>query len=64
VGRYCVACHAIPNPTDHTGAQWSGVVKRMENQMAAMEKPRPTSDEVDEIVRYLAGNGAGKGAGG
>ena len=49
----CARCHALPNPTAHTAAEWPAVVAKMQTFMKAMGKPEITTEENREIVRYL-----------
>lgn len=51
--HYCVQCHALPNPNQHTAADWPGVVKRMQGYMYQFRKPVPTTDERQFILDYL-----------
>jgi mono/diheme cytochrome c family protein len=51
--QYCVQCHAPPNPSQHTAAQWPAVVDRMQGYMTQFRKPLPTSAERQLIIDYL-----------
>ena len=59
--RACSQCHTLPDPQRHTRAEWTGVVKRMEGNMAWMNrvvgsKPDPREPQLgsDEIAAFLA----------
>ncbi len=59
--RACSQCHTLPDPQAHTRAEWAGVVKRMEGNMAWMNrvvgsKPQPGEPQLstDEIAAFLA----------
>lgn len=58
----CTQCHALPDPSLHTGAEWATVVERMRSHMGTMGKLVITPAEADEILRYLA-NGSRKSHG-
>lgn len=49
----CTRCHALPDPTQHTAAEWPAVVGRMQRNMAIMGKPAPDAATTREIVGFL-----------
>ena len=49
----CTRCHALPDPDQHTPDEWPAVVKRMRKNMAQMEVPEPSAEDMAAIVRYL-----------
>ena len=55
LSTYCVQCHAAPQPTLHTAAEWTGVTQRMHARMgngwAGIKTP--TDQEMATIVTYL-----------
>lgn len=51
--RYCSQCHAVPDPKQHTAAEWSGVMKRMQRYMHQQGRPLPGDGDEQKILRYL-----------
>lgn len=51
--RTCSRCHALPDPAQHTPAQWPAVVERMRQHMNEQKGVVPSNDAVQQIVRYL-----------
>lgn len=49
----CSRCHALPAPSQHTAAQWPGVVERMRQHMTQMGVGSITDRQAAEIVAYL-----------
>ena len=49
----CSGCHVLPDPGQHTAAEWPEVVVRMKRNMAAMGKEAPDEDVLLGIVGYL-----------
>lgn len=49
----CSQCHALPDPERHTRSEWPGVVRRMQQHMAAGGFARLTPDQADSILNYL-----------
>ena len=49
----CSQCHALPDPAQHTAAEWPAVVLRMQRNMVAMGKPVPSQSTLDAIGTYL-----------
>lgn len=59
--RACSQCHTLPDPQRHTRADWAGVIKRMEGNMAWMNRvvgsksdPREPQLATEEIAAFLA----------
>ena len=52
--RTCMQCHQLPDPKQHTSAEWPVVVKRMKRHMGSMSKIVPSDDETQRIVDYLS----------
>jgi len=58
--RTCARCHALPDPAQHTAAQWPQVVGRMRDNMRKMNVSAIDDAQASEIVSYLerhAGDG-------
>lgn len=51
--RTCSRCHALPDPRQHSTADWPAVVLRMEQRMDQMKVDRPAQGQVSEIILYL-----------
>lgn len=51
--RMCSRCHALPDPRQHSTADWPAVVTRMEQRMDQMKVDRPAQGQVSEIILYL-----------
>ena len=49
----CSRCHALPDPRQHSSADWPSVVLRMEQRMDQMNVDRPSQGQVSEIILYL-----------
>ncbi len=49
----CSRCHALPDPVQHTAADWPAVVLRMQRNMVAMGKPVPPQSTLDAVDAYL-----------
>src|SRR3989338_9133031 len=49
----CSRCHALPDPKNHSAADWPAVVMRMSDRMVQMKVDRPTQAQTQEIVAYL-----------
>ena len=49
----CSQCHALPDPVQHTVAEWPAVVLRMRRNMVAMGKPAPPRSTLHAIDAYL-----------
>jgi hypothetical protein len=51
--RHCSLCHALPDPTRMTFAQWVPVVERMTRNVRAQNVPQISDADVDQIFTYL-----------
>jgi hypothetical protein len=51
--RVCSQCHALPDPSTHSAADWPGVFLRMEQNMERMQVTPPSSDEAGDVLTYL-----------
>ena len=49
----CSQCHALPDPVQHTAAEWPAVVLRMQRNMVAMGKPATRRSTLHAIDAYL-----------
>ncbi|MBI4419634.1 MAG: hypothetical protein HY560_02310 [Gemmatimonadetes bacterium] len=49
----CSRCHALPDPRNHSPADWPAVVMRMEQRMTEMKVDRPSPGETQQILSYL-----------
>jgi len=49
----CSQCHALPDPRQHTAAQWPSVVARMELRMRQSNMPLPGGREIKDIDAFL-----------
>lgn len=54
--RTCSQCHALPDPKQHTAAEWPATVTRMTQNMRSMNVPVPDSATLERIVGYLTQN--------
>jgi cytochrome c5 len=50
----CSRCHALPDPRQHSAADWPAVVLRMGQRMDQLKVSRPTPGQTQEIVTYLS----------
>ena len=50
----CSRCHALPDPHQHSAADWPAVVLRMGQRMDQLKVNRPTPAETQSIVAYLS----------
>ncbi|WP_373046824.1 hypothetical protein [Vulgatibacter sp.] len=60
--RYCVACHALPDPAQHAAAAWPGVLADMERRIHSRimrTAPMPTRAEWRELEAWLQLHAAG-----
>lgn len=55
---FCMQCHALPDPRQHTAQQWPAVVARMRGNMAAMGKIVPAETATQEIIDFLGRHSA------
>ena len=60
----CSQCHALPDPVQHSAAEWPAVVLRMKRHMVAMGKPVPARSTLDAIGTYLQKYAKQSGKGG
>jgi cytochrome c5 len=60
VGKYCIACHAIPSPVMHSATDWPSVIRRMWLRMDRVVDefgvPIPTPSERLVMLEYLLDN--------
>ena len=54
--RFCSRCHALPDPSIHTAAEWPAVLGRMELNMRNMGYGQMTKGQKTAILRYLQEN--------
>lgn len=53
VETYCTQCHQMPNPNQHTPADWPAVVSRMVGYMHQQRRLFPSDSERKLILDYL-----------
>ena len=58
--QVCSRCHALPDPRNHSPADWPAVVLRMEQRMDQMKVDRPSPDSTQQILLYLGAVSAKK----
>ncbi len=51
--RYCSRCHALPDPGQHTAAEWPAVVDRMQQHARDGQLSVMTPDEKTGVLTYL-----------
>lgn len=49
----CSRCHELPDPRQHSVADWATVVTRMRQHMESILRQSPTQAEVQRLVLYL-----------
>lgn len=49
----CSVCHQTPTPEAHSASQWPAVVARMQTNMAEMEVPQLSGEDVRTIESFL-----------
>jgi cytochrome c5 len=49
----CSRCHALPDPRQHSRADWPVVVQRMYQHMTQMKVTPPNQADVSQIIAYL-----------
>ena len=54
----CAQCHALPDPSRHTAAEWPDVLDRMIENMERMGVPPPESAARSEILAFLRAHAA------
>jgi len=50
----CSQCHALPDPAQHTAAEWPGVVSRMQQNMQRMGVEQEEAPVIDSVVEFLS----------
>jgi cytochrome c5 len=50
----CSRCHALPDPRQHSPADWPQVVLRMGQRMDQLKLNRPTPEQTQQIIAYLS----------
>lgn len=60
VGQYCIQCHGLPDPEQHSPGGWPGTVARMNTRMQWMSSNNspmnivaPTEEELATLTAYL-----------
>ena len=56
--QVCSACHGLPDPRQHTAAQWPRVVHRMEYHMSSYGMRLPDAKTIQAINHYLESHAA------
>lgn len=51
--QLCSRCHALPDPSAHTGGEWKNVVGRMAEKMEAAGYGSPAPEQQQAILDYL-----------
>lgn len=51
--RKCSRCHALPDPQQRTAAEWTEIVKRMQQYVEREDFTNLQPDEAASILRYL-----------
>ena len=54
----CSQCHAIPDPGQHSRAEWPGVIKKMETYIRINNKVMPSAEGTKSILKYYTGKAA------
>ncbi len=54
----CSACHALPDPRQHSGDEWPAVVDRMRVHMRSLGRVVPKDSELEQVVTFLQSNAA------
>jgi len=49
----CSRCHSLPDPKQHTAAEWPAVVERMTRNMTKMGNSVPDKTTLGEIISFL-----------
>ena len=49
----CSQCHVLPDPGQHTAAEWPGVVGHMTQNMKTMGKPLPDRATLEAVIEFL-----------
>jgi len=58
VNRYCVQCHALPNPKLHSAERWLPTIERMNARMQSMSQNgneifAPGETELETLTAYM-----------
>lgn len=56
--KVCSQCHALPDPAQHSDAEWPGVVARMLQNMDRMGVKPPEDEVLEQITTFLTGHAA------
>lgn len=51
--QYCSKCHALPDPSQHTAAQWPEIVARMQKHIRDYKLKALSDQDAREISQYL-----------
>ena len=57
---YCTECHGVPLPSSHIGAEWAGVVARMQNWRITKGFGEIPKKDLDPLIDYLRRHGRPK----
>ena len=52
----CSACHALPDPRQHTQDEWPAVVDRMTRNMRSLDRVVPSDSELEQVITFLQSN--------
>ncbi len=52
----CSACHALPDPRQHTRDEWPAVVDRMTRNMRSLDRVVPSDRELEHVITFLRSN--------
>lgn len=58
-GQTCNRCHALPNPSQHTAAEWPAVVRRMRENMLRFKVDTISDQTAAAITDYLQRTASG-----
>lgn len=56
--KVCSQCHALPDPAQHSDAEWPGVVARMLQNMDRMGVTPPEDEVLEQVTTFLRGHAA------
>lgn len=56
--KVCSQCHALPDPAQHSDAEWLGVVARMLQNMDRMGVKSPEDEVLEQVTTFLTGHAA------
>lgn len=54
--QVCSGCHAVPDPGQHSAAEWPAVVERMARNMTALQRQVPEQAVLEQLVAFLQAN--------